>query len=233
MEDGTFDSQAWELDLLGQDFLELLSQPVEHYTFSYPIEEHSYQADDWLEFQDLVCMSPMEDTLDFDVPATTPDRARPESLNLLKDCGGGAISNPTFVSEGQSSMISSEALETRKFEDFLSEFAISQANDKTTKRRKRFSNDRRKEVSHIRKAGACVRCKLMKTAVSIGNFRRRFSIATSNSNKQCKLELPCASCIKAFQDIDLGRTLCIRQKLTDVRFTAGSIHFLRLRKNRL
>jgi hypothetical protein len=94
-----------------------------------------------------------------------------ETSDLLKDCGVNIESEPSFASGELSQMHDLNAQETRKFEDCLSEFAVAQANDKTTRRRKRFSNERRKEVDHIRKAGACIRCRLMKTAVSISkNF---------------------------------------------------------------
>ena len=165
MEHWAFDSQACDFDLLGQDFLELLSQPLGHYTFNHPTEEYSCQADDWFEFQDLVCLSPTEDSMTVNVLA--PDRMAAETSNLLEGYGGNADYNSTSKSKRQPLRHSSKAPETRKFEDCLSEFAISQASDKTIRRRKRFSNERRKEVDHIRKAGACIRCRLMKTAVSI------------------------------------------------------------------
>lgn len=181
MEDWGFNSQSLELDLLGQDFLDLLSQPVEHFTFSYSTEEYFSRADDWFEFQDLVCMSPTENTTGFDV---APDRTGSETSNLLNDYDGVNVAlQPSSTSEGQSPTHSWKAQETRKFEDCLSEFAVAQASDKTTRRRKRFSNERRKEVDDIRKAGACIRCRLMKTAVRISEIPWTLNDDVSNSNK--------------------------------------------------
>ncbi|KAE9377782.1 hypothetical protein N431DRAFT_478944 [Stipitochalara longipes BDJ] len=125
-----------------------------------------------------------------------------DNLDLL-DYADTTAPESSTPPEAQPIAYSSKTLpapETRRFEDCLSEFVIAQADDKTIRRRKRFSNDRRKEVEHIRKAGACIRCRLTKTA--------------------CKLELPCASCMKACRNVALSRTLCTRQRLIDIRFTA-------------
>jgi len=167
MEDWAFDSQSLELDLLGQDFLDLLSQPVEHFTFNHSTEEYFSRADDWFEFQDLVCMSPTENTTGFDVPGAATNRTGPEISDLVEDYDSVDVaSKPSSTSKDPSRTQSWKAQDIRKFEDCLSEFAIAQASDKTMRRRKRFSHARRKEVDHIRKAGACIRCRLMKTAVS-------------------------------------------------------------------
>jgi hypothetical protein len=56
--------------------------------------------------------------------------------------------------------------EKRRFEECLSEFMGTESVDKGTKRRKRYSTENRKKVDQVRKAGACIRCKLMKTPVS-------------------------------------------------------------------
>jgi hypothetical protein len=56
--------------------------------------------------------------------------------------------------------------EKRRFEECLSEFVGTESVDKGTKRRKRYSAENRKKVDQVRKAGACIRCKLMKTPVS-------------------------------------------------------------------
>jgi hypothetical protein len=56
--------------------------------------------------------------------------------------------------------------EKRRFEECLSEFVGTESVDKGTKRRKRYSTENRKKVDQVRKAGACIRCKLMKTPVS-------------------------------------------------------------------
>lgn len=57
--------------------------------------------------------------------------------------------------------------EKRSFEDCLSEFVGTEPVVKGTKRRERYSTEDRKKVDQVRKAGACIRCKLMKTPVSI------------------------------------------------------------------
>ncbi len=56
--------------------------------------------------------------------------------------------------------------EKRSFEDCLSEFVGTEPVVKGTKCRKRYSTEDRKKVDQVRKAGACIRCKLMKTPVS-------------------------------------------------------------------
>jgi hypothetical protein len=56
--------------------------------------------------------------------------------------------------------------EKRRFEECLSEFVGTESVDEGAKRRKRYSPENRKKVGQVRKAGACVRCKLLKTPVS-------------------------------------------------------------------
>jgi hypothetical protein len=56
--------------------------------------------------------------------------------------------------------------EKRSFEDCLSEFVGTEPVVKGAKRRERYSTENRKKVDQVRKAGACIRCKLMKTPVS-------------------------------------------------------------------
>jgi len=170
MEDWAFNSQDDTLDLLDQDLLDLLSQPLENYTFDYSADQYLYQNHDSLEFQDFVCMSPAADDLEFHEPPPSLDRSKSETSQLLKDYACTTASDLVTQPETQPKTYSSKTLphpETRSFEDCLSEFVVAQANDKIVRRRKRFSNDRRKEVGHIRKAGACIRCRLTKTAVSI------------------------------------------------------------------
>jgi hypothetical protein len=111
--------------------------------------------------------------------------------------------------------------EKRRFEECLSEFVGLESVDKGTKRRKRYSTENRKKVDQVRKAGACIRCKLMKTPVShLGLLLPRKINADPHS--KCELELPCASCLKTCKDQALGRSLCIRQRLIDARFTIGT-----------
>jgi hypothetical protein len=53
------------------------------------------------------------------------------------------------------------------FEQCLSEFVVTvPVDDGTRCRRKRYSSEKRKKVGQVRKAGACLRCRLMKTRVS-------------------------------------------------------------------
>jgi hypothetical protein len=56
--------------------------------------------------------------------------------------------------------------EQRSFEDCLSEFVGTEPVVKGTKHREQYSTEDRKKVDQVRKAGACIRCKLMKTPVS-------------------------------------------------------------------
>ena len=54
----------------------------------------------------------------------------------------------------------------RRLEEYLYEFVGIQSVNKTTKGRKRLSVEGRKKAYQVRKAGACIRCRLMKTSVS-------------------------------------------------------------------
>jgi hypothetical protein len=67
--------------------------------------------------------------------------------------------------------------EKRRFEECLSEFVGTESVDKGTKRRRRYSTENKKKVNQVRKAGACIRCKLMKTPVRhLGtHLRRKFN----------------------------------------------------------
>ena len=56
--------------------------------------------------------------------------------------------------------------EKRSFEDCLSEFVGTEPVVKGAKGRERYSTEDRKKVDQVRKAGACIRCKLLKTPVS-------------------------------------------------------------------
>lgn len=72
------------------------------------------------------------------------------------------------------------------------------------KKRKDFDEKRRQEVAQVRKSGACFRCKF-----------RRIS---------CGVGAPCQSCEKAAGI--LGQQLCIREKLTKMRFSSGDLHYI-------
>ncbi|KAG8675060.1 hypothetical protein FPOAC1_001037 [Fusarium poae] len=72
------------------------------------------------------------------------------------------------------------------------------------KKRKDFDEKRRQEVAQVRKSGACFRCKF-----------RRIS---------CGVGAPCQACEKAAGI--LGRELCIREKLTKMRFSSGDLHYI-------
>jgi hypothetical protein len=56
--------------------------------------------------------------------------------------------------------------EKRRFEEYISEFVGTESVDKGSKHRKRYSTEDRKKVDQVRKAGACIRCRLMKIPVS-------------------------------------------------------------------
>ncbi|KAJ4130988.1 hypothetical protein NW768_006527 [Fusarium equiseti] len=76
--------------------------------------------------------------------------------------------------------------------------------DGIKKKRKDFDEKRRQEVAQVRKSGACFRCKV-----------RRIS---------CGVGAPCQACEKAAGI--LGRELCIREKLTKMRFSSGDLHYI-------
>lgn len=54
----------------------------------------------------------------------------------------------------------------RKLEECLSEFVGTRPTNATKKGRRPFSTEGKKKVDQVRKAGACIRCKLLKTQVS-------------------------------------------------------------------
>ncbi|KAJ0145092.1 hypothetical protein HZ326_12180 [Fusarium oxysporum f. sp. albedinis] len=76
--------------------------------------------------------------------------------------------------------------------------------DGIKKKRKDFDEKRRLEVARVRKTGACFRCKV-----------RRIS---------CGVGAPCQACEKAAGI--LGTQLCIREKLTKMRFSSGDLHYI-------
>lgn len=164
MEDWTFEPQAFDLDPLGQDFLDFLSQPVEHYTFLRPTQDDLYRADDCFDFQEFVCLSPTEQTTGFNDAA--PEIQQTDIFGLLEIQKATVCLKPSSTSQIQSRAESPKPRRTRTFEEGLSQFAATQAVEKLSRHRKPFSSERRKEVDHIRKAGACIRCRLMKTSVS-------------------------------------------------------------------
>jgi hypothetical protein len=63
--------------------------------------------------------------------------------------------------------------EKRRFEECLSEFVGTQPMNMTKKGRKSFSAEGRKKTDQVRKAGACIRCKLLKTPVSLSKLPSR------------------------------------------------------------
>lgn len=102
--------------------------------------------------------------------------------------------------------------------DFLHEF---QGAPSRTSRRKwrRYSPVRRNEVDRLRKVGACIRCRLTKSSVS---FARCIMLLSQLIDPfKCKLDRPCPACIKACGDTKLGKALCSRRRLLDVRFASG------------
>jgi hypothetical protein len=64
------------------------------------------------------------------------------------------------------SSVSLRKPEKRRFEEYLSEFVGTEPMNKTTKGRKQLSSEARKKAYQVRKAGACIRCRLMKTPVN-------------------------------------------------------------------
>jgi hypothetical protein len=155
-----FGLSEWDVGALGDDFLEMLdmSQSIEQYSFNL------YSNEDWMEFVDT--------NLDLDIPFFVPSQLEsqpnaPPYYEITPDFDHDL----TPINETRSSI----PKDSKKinFEDCLSEFTVPQVVENISKHRKRFSSERRREVSQIRKAGACVRCKIMKTPVSY-SLRGRF-----------------------------------------------------------
>jgi hypothetical protein len=55
----------------------------------------------------------------------------------------------------------------RSLEDHLFEFEVPEPNKRDKRRRKPYSHKRRKEVGQVRRAGACMRCRITKTPVTL------------------------------------------------------------------
>ncbi|UPK99269.1 hypothetical protein LCI18_010204 [Fusarium solani-melongenae] len=76
--------------------------------------------------------------------------------------------------------------------------------DGIKKKRKDFEEKRRLEVAQVRKTGACFRCKVRRISCGVGE--------------------PCQACKKAAGS--LGLQLCIRERLTKMRFSSGDLHYI-------
>ncbi|KAH6898701.1 hypothetical protein B0T10DRAFT_454020 [Thelonectria olida] len=72
------------------------------------------------------------------------------------------------------------------------------------KKRRDFDERRRLEVAQVRKNGACFRCKMRRISCGVGD--------------------PCRACERAAGS--LGAQLCIREKLTKMRFSTGELHYI-------
>ncbi|KAH7171069.1 hypothetical protein EDB81DRAFT_837616 [Dactylonectria macrodidyma] len=72
------------------------------------------------------------------------------------------------------------------------------------KKRKDFDEKRRLEVAQVRRTGACFRCKMRRISCGVGD--------------------PCKGCERAAGA--LGPQLCIREKLTKMRFSSGDLHYI-------
>ncbi|KIL95157.1 hypothetical protein FAVG1_02089 [Fusarium avenaceum] len=79
--------------------------------------------------------------------------------------------------------------------------------DGIKKTRKDFDEKRRREVAQVRKNGACFR-----------------TIYKQKLTAQCGVGEPCQACEKAAGI--LGTQLCIREKLTKMRFSSGDLHYI-------
>jgi hypothetical protein len=101
-------------------------------------------------------MSPAGNASEVDAPHSKRNHTGSETSQLLKDFASTTDSQSTALLEGQTGTYSSKTFQAGKFEDCLSELAVAQASDKITRRRERFSIERKKEADHIRKAGACI-----------------------------------------------------------------------------
>ena len=126
-------------------------------------------------FRDFVCTSPAGNDSEVDAPHSKRNRTGPETSQLLKDFASTGACESTAPLVSQPGTCSSKTFQTGRFEDCLSELAVAQASDKITRRRKRFSIERKEEADNIRKATACIRCRLTKTAVSIGEVLRNLN----------------------------------------------------------
>jgi hypothetical protein len=90
-------------------------------------------------------------------------------------------------------------------------------------KRGRFSDVRRREVSEVRKRGACIRCRMLKKPVSVTAWfldLQAFGISPRYYEqvvdfKQCSGDTPCLTCANV-EAARLWKTPCIRTRITEV-----------------
>ena len=171
-----FDGSHGNFDLLGlgDDFLDLLQVSQSLDAFELPAEDLLFDIDQWVEeqsplvFGEDYSLTHISSNQSLEV-ALAYSQAR-ESRSEYDLCSSGSVScsnssSISIVPENMPSVTPLKNPEKRRFEDCLSEFPGTLPVDIATKRRK-FSTEGRKKVGQVRKVGACILCKLMKTPVS-------------------------------------------------------------------
>jgi hypothetical protein len=173
----SFDGRDESFDLLGSgdDFLDMLQMSESMNPFELPSEDMLFNLDQWIEEQAPLALKEdytqieISSNQNLDVAIAYAQVSEPGSETDLSGSSSVSSSNSSSLSPippNNPSVTPPKKTQKRRFEDYLSEFLGTQPVDTATKRQK-YSTEGRKKVWQVRKAGACIPCKLLKTPVSL------------------------------------------------------------------
>jgi hypothetical protein len=157
-------------EISSDDFTDIWFQPCdvfndpwmsEELDFGTTSNERLFNQDEWLDFQDLYSWS-IDPAVEV---ADTASVSHTIHNNLqLAESKACMFEVRHDVSPIQTTLPLQEQQSPRTFESCVREFSCS--NQDIKRKRRQFSVQRRREVKEIRKAGACLRCRIMKIPVS-------------------------------------------------------------------
>ncbi|KAH6997915.1 hypothetical protein BKA56DRAFT_12128 [Ilyonectria sp. MPI-CAGE-AT-0026] len=161
----------------------------------------------WLDLESL-CQDSLSDgvgrdntPLDCSMTSEPASAAQPRSGKPAKqiECAEGSISSTSKLKRQVS------ARNTSRPEYSVICFPSNPSQPAGIKKKRRdFDEKRRLEVAQVRRNGACFRCKMRRISCGVGD--------------------PCKGCERAAGA--LGPQLCIREKLTKMRFSSGDLHYI-------
>lgn len=154
-----FPRGSWNDSLLGDDFFDLISQPLDDFLLDTVLDKNIDLNNPLFNVNGMAFPFPPDVPTwsNTDMPApVTPVQSFPETA------GDEGFLRMSSLSD-QKKNISVEQPKQWSFEDCIGNFPLS---NKLVKQRKQFSSERRQKVGQVRKAGACIRCRVMKTPVS-------------------------------------------------------------------
>jgi hypothetical protein len=163
-------SQGWEFNLLDQSYLQMFGLPDEQ----YPLD-HSHML-----FSDSFGMEDSSYTLDCNVPGIDmSSSSNSETLYGIEaphlaeiDCHSPRGSQSSMKSESPTSKMKNAATPPTRdprmgiLDEFLVEFEIFRPTTLGRNHRRSYRPEKRRKVEQVRKAGACLRCRLLKRPVS-------------------------------------------------------------------